>query len=338
VTSPCPVCGGPIGPDDGFCEACGAELAPAAVSSGAAGGALDCPVCAADGREPAGVSPEGYCEFCGRKVPSGRDREELDVGLAAGVTDRGLRHVRNEDAMALAATRVAGEPVALAVVCDGVSSAPRPDEASLAAVRAAAGSLLPAVRAGDDPAAASAAAARAAGRAVGDLVGPAGAPAATYASAVVDGTGVTVCWLGDSRVYWLAADVSGSRCLTTDDSLAEELVAGGLATVDEAMASPQAHVITRWLGADLPEPEPHVARFEPPDNGVVLLCSDGLWNYQPAATELAAMALPAALTDALAAAADLVRFAVDAGGADNITTVLMPFPPAWPENSPRSER
>ena len=259
-------------------------------------------------------------------------------GLAAGVTDRGLRHARNEDAMALAATRVSGEPVALAVVCDGVSSAPRSDEASLSAVRAAAGSLLSAVRAGDDPAAASAAAARAAGRAVGDLAGPAGAPAATYASAVVDGTGVTVCWLGDSRVYWLAADVSGSRCLTTDDSLAEELVAAGLATVDEAMASPQAHVITRWLGADLPEPEPHVARFEPPDQGVVLLCSDGLWNYQPAATELAAMALPAALTDPLAAAAALVKFALDAGGADNITTVLMPFPPAWPETSPRSER
>ena len=104
------------------------------------------------------------------------------------------------------------------------------------------------------------------------------------------------------------------------------------------MASPQAHVITQWLGADLPEPEPHVARFEPPDEGVVLLCSDGLWNYQPQASELAAMALPVALTDPLAAAAALVRFAVDAGGADNITTVLMPFPPAWPETSPRSER
>jgi serine/threonine protein phosphatase PrpC len=340
VTNPCPACGEPIGPDDGFCEVCGAELAPAAVSSGAAGGALECFVCAAEGRASAGVSPEGYCEFCGRKVPSGRDREELDVGLAAGVTDRGLRHTRNEDAMALAATRVSGQPVAFAVVCDGVSSSPRPDEASLSAVRAAAGSLLAAVRAGDDPAAASAAAARAAGSAVGDLGdlgGLAGAPAATYASAVVDGTGVTVCWLGDSRVYWLAADVSGSRCLTTDDSLAEELVATGV-TVDEAMASPQAHVITRWLGADLPEPEPHVARFEPPDQGVVLICSDGLWNYQPAATELAAMALPAALTDPLAAAAALVKFAVDAGGADNITTVLMPFPPTWPGTSPRSER
>ena len=338
MTSPCPACGEPIGPDDGFCEVCGAELAPAAVSSGAAGGAPECPPCAADGRPSTGVSPEGYCEFCGRKVPSGRDREELNVGPAAGVTDRGLRHARNEDAMALAATRVSGEPVALAVVCDGVSSAPRSDEASLSAVRAAAGSLLSAVRAGDDPAAASAGAARAAGSAVAALASAARAPAATYASAVVDGTGVTVCWLGDSRVYWLAADVSGSHLLTTDDSLAEELVATGHATVDEAMKSPQAHVITRWLGADLPEPEPHVARFEPPDRGVVLLCSDGLWNYQPEATELAAMALPAALTDPLAAAAALVKFAVDAGGADNITTVLMPFPPVWPENSPRSER
>jgi serine/threonine protein phosphatase PrpC len=338
VISPCPACGEPVGPDDGFCEACGAELAPAAVSSGAAGGAVDCPVCAAAGRGPAAVSPEGYCEFCGRKVPSGRDHEELTVELAAGVTDRGLRHARNEDAMALAATRVAGGPVALAVVCDGVSSAPRPDDASLAAVRAAAASLLSGVRAGDDPAAASAVAVRAAGRAVGGLAGPAGAPAATYASAVVDAAGVTVCWLGDSRVYWLAADVSGSRCLTRDDSLAEELVGAGRATVAEAMASPQAHVITRWLGADLPDPEPHVARFEPPDQGVVLLCSDGLWNYQPEAAELAAMALPAALTDPLAAAAALVRFAVDAGGTDNITTVLMPFPPAWPETSPRSER
>jgi serine/threonine protein phosphatase PrpC len=338
VTSPCPACGEPVGPDDGFCEACGAELAPAAVSSGAAGDALACPACAADGRAQAGISPEGYCEFCGRKVPSGRDREELSVGLAAGVTDRGLRHARNEDAMALAATRVAGDPVGLAVVCDGVSSAPRPDEASLCAVRAAAGSLLAAVRAGDDPAAASAAAVRIAGRAVGELAGQAGAPAATYASAVVDGAGVTVCWLGDSRVYWLAADVSGSRCLSTDDSLAEELVGAGRATAAEAMASPQAHVITRWLGADLPEPEPHVARFEPPGHGVVMLCSDGLWNYQPLAAELAAMALPAALTDPLAAAAELVRFALDAGGADNITTVLMPFPPAWPETSPRSEQ
>jgi serine/threonine protein phosphatase PrpC len=131
---------------------------------------------------------------------------ELDVGLTAGVTDRGLRHSRNEDAMALASTMSTRGPAAVAVVCDGVSSAPRADEASLTAVRAAVRVLLAGVRAGDDPATASAAAATAGGAALADLVGPEGAPAATYASAVVATDGVTVCWLGDSRVYWLAAD------------------------------------------------------------------------------------------------------------------------------------
>ena len=68
---------------------------------------------------------------------------------------------------------------------------------------------------------------------------------------------------------------------------------------------------------------------------MVLLCSDGLWNYQPEATELAAMALPAALTDPLGAAAELVKFAIDAGGMDNITVVLAPFPLApIPDETP----
>ena len=75
---------------------------------------------------------------------------ELDLGLVAGVTDRGLRHSRNEDAMALAAPQGPAGPMAVAVVCDGVS-APRADEASLMAVRVAARMLVAAVRAGDDP-------------------------------------------------------------------------------------------------------------------------------------------------------------------------------------------
>ena len=37
-------------------------------------------------------------------------------------------------------------------------------------------------------------------------------------------------------------------------------------------------------------------------------------------------ALPRALSDPLGAANDMVRFAVDAGGADNITAVLIPYP------------
>jgi serine/threonine protein phosphatase PrpC len=39
------------------------------------------------------------------------------------------------------------------------------------------------------------------------------------------------------------------------------------------------------------------------------------------------MAMPAALERPLDAAADLVKFAIDSGGLDNITVVLIPFPP-----------
>ena len=67
----------------------------------------------------------------------GRDHEELNLGSVAGVTDRGVRHERNEDALALATIDAPGGPAVVAVVCDGVSSADRPDEASLAAARAA---------------------------------------------------------------------------------------------------------------------------------------------------------------------------------------------------------
>ncbi len=91
-----------------------------------------CPACG----EPVDAG-DGFCESCGRKEPTGRDHAELDLGPLAGVTDRGLRHQRNEDAMALASAQTPSGPVAITVVCDGVSSSPRPDDASPAAARAA---------------------------------------------------------------------------------------------------------------------------------------------------------------------------------------------------------
>ena len=166
------------------------------------------------------------------------------------------------------------------------------------------------------------------------LGSPSRAPSSTYVSAIVGPEAVTVSWLGDSRAYWLATESEPVR-LTRDDSLAEELVAQGQLTEAQAMASPQAHVITRWLGADVIAPEPHVARFEPPGRGVVLICSDGLWNYQPAAASLTELALPEAFHDPSSAADALLKFALDAGGMDNITIVLVPFPLERPAPLPR---
>jgi serine/threonine protein phosphatase PrpC len=310
-------------------------------------GAKMCTACSKNAKDPVVAGEDGYCLSCGRRVDvdrdqveDNRDRVEWNLGQVAGVSDKGLRHSRNEDAMDFAVVDTVAGPIAVAIVSDGVSSAPRPHDASWRAVQTGIELLAEGVNQGGDPVEVSQTAVKAAGQALTGLVGPEGAPAATYVSAIVSSRQVTVCWLGDSRAYWLAAkapapvgpndtiDITGgSHRVTRDDSLAEEIVAAGLATMDEAMASPQAHVITRWLGADLPEPEAHIEQFTPTGPGVLLLCSDGLWNYRPEAAELAAMAMPAALTRPLDAAADLTKFAIDQGGLDNITVVIIPFPP-----------
>lgn len=275
------------------------------------------------------------------------DHQEIDLSLMAGVTDRGLRHRQNEDAMELAVVPAADGPVLVAVVCDGVSTSIRPAEASLAAAQAAAAVLRTAAQDGTDLTEASSAAVRSAEDAVASLAeSPGGVGSATFVSAVITSSAATLCWLGDSRAYWLVAPAASApespvpespaaespapetaQRLTRDDSLAEEMVAAGLLPEDEALSSPHAHVVTRWVGADPGEATPHVVTFEPPGPGVLMLCSDGLWNYQPDAGKLAELALPTALTDPLAAAQALVTFAIEAGGRDNITVILAPFPP-----------
>jgi serine/threonine protein phosphatase PrpC len=321
----CPSCGHAVSLEDNFCEACRAELAPAVVSGDAPGTVTTCPAC-----QSTHITPDGYCETCGHKLPASRDHTEADLGMLAGVTDRGLRHHRNEDAMALATADLASGRAAVAVVCDGVSSSQRPDEASLAAAQAAVQVLLAGVRTGGDLTEASRDAIAAAQKAVAGLKEEAGGqdpPSATFVSAAITGDAVTLCWLGDSRAYWLG-DTPGpaAKRLTDDDSLAGEMVAAGLLSEEDALALPQAHVVTGWVGADSGGTAPHVATFEPPGPGVLLLCSDGLWNYRPEAAKLAELALPQALTDPLGAAQALVAFAIDAGGMDNVTVVLAPLP------------
>jgi serine/threonine protein phosphatase PrpC len=265
-------------------------------------------------------------------LPPSRDHSEVDLGNAAGVSDRGLRHHRNEDAMALASEVTSEGPVVVAVVCDGVSSSPRPDEASQVAAQAALPVLMAAVREGRDLIEASKAAVTASRESVAQLHEPShDTSATTFVSAIAAPGLVTLCWLGDSRAYWLTLPESESRQLTRDDSVAGGMVEAGLATEAAAMASPHAHVLTRWLGGDAadldgdPKRAPHVEQYSPPSGGSLLLCSDGLWNYLPEAGDLAELALPKALNDPLSAAVDLVQFAVEAGGADNITAILIPF-------------
>ncbi|MEO6145323.1 MAG: zinc ribbon domain-containing protein, partial [Dermatophilaceae bacterium] len=142
----CPTCHAAVGAAEQFCEACGADLNPTAVPierpqteatqempvpDDLDGTAATCKACGGQ------VSTDGYCDTCGARAPRVRDHfTEQPAPWVAAVCDRGIRHTRNEDAVALAADPERGSRAVL-VVCDGVSNSVDSDVASLAAARAA---------------------------------------------------------------------------------------------------------------------------------------------------------------------------------------------------------
>ncbi len=353
-------------------------------SSAGGEGAGHAGVCAACGGQ---VAEDGYCLECGARAPVGRDHvTERAAPHVAGVSDVGVRRRRNEDAMALG---VVGDAAVL-VVCDGVSSAPDSDAASLAAAVAArdvlvAGLTALAAATGPDSTTGSDATARvdsttgsgtttgsspatgsgttssasdaatgapasrhvpgtvpadagawsqllvAAGRAadtavrdaVDDAAGREDPPSSTFAAAVVRPSLVVAGWLGDSRAYWLPDDGRPEQ-LTQDDSVAAELVAEGMSRA-QAEASPQAHAITRWLGADAPDTTARTIATRPAGPGWLLVCSDGLWNYASAPEAVAGVLRDATASvgsDPAALASALVAWANASGGHDNTTVAL----------------
>ncbi|GCB49326.1 protein serine/threonine phosphatase prpC [Streptomyces sp. NL15-2K] len=327
----------PSEPDEYVLQAPDPRVADTAFSDvpipAAAEGTKVCVACRA-GR----VDRDGYCENCGHAQPRERDHMEQDAGPVAAVSDRGLRHHRNEDAFGLGCAALPdGSSAVLAIVCDGVSSATRPDDASLAASRAASEALLAALPLGTHPQQAMHDAIVAASRAVNSLAAePAtaleqlphqNAPACTLVGAVVTSGLLVVGWVGDSRAYWVPVDRSAPPArLTEDDSWAAQMVAAGLMSEAEAYADERAHAITGWLGADAYELEPHTASFKPDRPGVVVVCTDGLWNYAEGAGEMAEVVPLDAAVRPLHSARVLVGHALDGGGHDNVTVAVLPFP------------
>jgi len=138
----------------------------------------------------------------------------------------------------------------------------------------------------------------------------------TLTAALVEGDGVTVAHVGDSRVYRMRE--GELEQLTHDHSLVAELERSGEISHEEAFDHPSKSVITRALG---PEPEvdvdAHTHSGRPGDT--YLMSSDGLTDM--ITDEEIAAILRA--TDSLDEAAEsLVLAANQSGGRDNITVVL----------------
>jgi serine/threonine protein phosphatase PrpC len=294
--------------------------------------------CVACGGE---VDDDGFCSQCGRRARTRREHWTETHGDRIGaVCDKGIVHARNEDAMA---TGIGSGGTAVAVVCDGVTTAPDSDRASLAASRAAlellvarpatSGSTASRVSAWGPALVASCRVAHAEAVAVARSLGdPPEPPSCTFVATVVDGDLVATAWCGDSRTYWLPDGGAGAEQLTVDHSLGTEMIRGGMSRV-EAEARAESHTITRWLGADSVDPTPELRTLQVSVPGWVLVCSDGLWNEASTPGELVALVADARGDGAgspTAIAESLAAFANARGGRDNVTVALVRVEPPLP--------
>lgn len=124
--------------------------------------------------------------------------------------------------------------------------------------------------------------------------------------------------IGDSRVYsW---DGRTLEQLSVDHSAVQELVDAGLISADDAERHPDRNVITRAIGAD-DVVDPDVWLIPATGRQVFLVCSDGL--SKEVDDERLAHILAGDTGHAAGLAGELVDTALEHGGRDNITVIVV---------------
>lgn len=123
--------------------------------------------------------------------------------------------------------------------------------------------------------------------------------------------------VGDSRVYRSIGGVLTQ--VTVDHSEVQELVEAGVITREEARVHPARNVVTRSLGTDYAY-QPDVWVLPPYAGERFVICSDGLTNELP---DERVREILHQHPEPQIAAEELVRAAVEAGGRDNVTVVVV---------------
>jgi PPM family protein phosphatase len=239
----------------------------------------------------------------------GQDGRPVTLSWAA-ITDTGRRRQQNQDSV------LARPPYF--VVADGMGGHAAGDVASDAVVR------------------------RLDQRVTGEFAEPADLIGALYDAAIdiadysresALGTGTTVTGavltLGDGVPQWLVFNIGDSRVyaqldgvlsqVTVDHSVVQQLVDAGTITKEQAEQHPDSNMITRAVGFnELPSPDYWMLPVVP---GLrLLVCSDGL--TKEVRDEEIALHLRSG-ADAASTAHTLVQRALELGGRDNVTVIVL---------------
>ncbi len=227
----------------------------------------------------------------------------------AGLTDTGFRRQHNEDSL------VTQPPIF--AVADGMGGHSHGDLASKAVAEELGGlggieavepiDVVDALRRATD-----------AIEQLGDGEGAAGTTVTGCAFAMHDDAPhFAVFNVGDSRTYAML----GERLtrITVDHSVVQELIDAGLLTEEEAETHPESNVVTRGVGAGIdPVPDYFLLPIMPQLR--LLVCSDGLTKE---VHDIDIERLLWEHDDPADAASALVAAALDNGGRDNVTVIVV---------------
>ncbi|MFT3805364.1 PP2C family protein-serine/threonine phosphatase [Arenimonas sp.] len=128
-----------------------------------------------------------------------------------------------------------------------------------------------------------------------------------------------LAWVGDSRAYLWNGQL---RQLSSDHSYVQELIDQGAITPEQARTHPHRNVVTQALGVTDPESlKVETISGELRPGFQILLCSDGLTEEVDDATIGSLLSQPE--LSAQECVDHLVSAALDGGGSDNVTVVLL---------------
>jgi serine/threonine protein phosphatase PrpC len=251
---------------------------------------------------------------------------QIIVGSGQSV---GKQRELNEDSLFTLTATVAGNsgslPFGLFIVCDGMGGHQYGEVASNAAIRTIAGYIMrkfhsylfssPSVPIDDSF---QEIMQNAITEAQNTVLRAAPGSGTTVTAVLMVGTQVTIGHVGDSRAYIMYPD-GRFEPATRDHSLVRRLEELGQITPAEAAVHPQRNVLYRALGQG-EALEADVLTMPFPQNGYMLLCSDGLWGVVPE-EELRQIILNAPSPER--ACQGMVAAANAAGGPDNISAIIV---------------
>lgn len=241
----------------------------------------------------------------------------------AGLSDRGRVRGRNEDRWAADAER------GLFVVSDGIGGARAGELASEIVVEALPALIFERLSELENPAGpeglerVTAALAELSDELREESAGKLGLEGmgATVVLALVDDRAALIAHMGDSRAYlWREHTL---KLLTRDHSLVQALIDAGEITVEQAADHPARGQLTRHVGMQ-GDPLPEARRLELRAGDRLLLCTDGLTGMLD---DPMLLLILNEQPDPQGACRALVGAANEAGGADNITALVVSYAP-----------